>query len=182
MKIQEGDRLEEISLPTIKGTHFSTQELHHKRHLLTFYRFASCPLCNLRIHQFIKRYDELNKDFTMVAIFHSSSENLNRHMTRHQAPFPILADKDLHYFKKYHVQRSFFIFLTSQLTRGLRIWSAMLQGFIPFRIKGSLSILPVDVLVNEKGVVEKVKYGKDIGDHMSFEEIKEFANKPVETP
>ena len=103
MKIQEGDHLEEISLPTIKGTHFSTQELHHKRYLLTFYRFASCPLCNLRIHQFIKRYDELNKDFTMVAIFHSSSENLNRHMTRHQAPFPILADKDLHYFKKYQV-------------------------------------------------------------------------------
>ena len=51
----------------------------------------------------------------------------------------------------------------------------MFKGYIPFRIKGYLGILPVDVLINEEGIVEKVKYGKNIADHMSFDEIKTFS-------
>ena len=39
-----------------------------------------------------------------------------------------------------------------------------------------MGILPVDVLINKDGIVEDVKYGKDIADHMTFDEVKLFAN------
>ena len=42
-----------ISVSTKKG----------KKTLLTFYRFATCPFCNLRIHEIINRYEELGKNF-----------------------------------------------------------------------------------------------------------------------
>ena len=176
MKIKKGDKLESIILPTIEGKQFNTENLINKRILITFYRFASCPLCNLRINEFVRRYDEFGKNFTMVAIFHSTVDNLNHFTSKHNAPFPILADKNYHYYDKYEVKRSLLAFLLSQITRGLNIFLAMTKGYIPYRIKGALDILPVDVLINEDGIVEKVKYGKDIGDHMSFDEVKSFAN------
>ncbi|MAH80538.1 MAG: hypothetical protein CMP39_02495 [Rickettsiales bacterium] len=175
MKIKVGDKLDEIKLPTSEGNQFSTTEIKNKKLLLSFYRFASCPVCNLRLNQIVKRYDELGKNFAMVAIFHSSVEHLNAYTSRHKAPFPILADKEYKYFKKYDVKRSFLVFLLNQITRAPKIWAAMFKGYIPFRIKGYLGILPVDVLINEEGIVEKVKYGKNIADHMSFDEIKTFS-------
>ena len=176
MKIKKGDRLDIINLPTVDGTLFTTKELKNKKVLLTFYRFASCPLCNLRLQLFVNRYHEFNEQFVKVAIFHSSVKNLKHFMKRHRAPFIILADESFHYFKKYDVECSLLSFLLSQITRGISIWYAMFRGFIPYRIKGYMGILPVDVLIDSNGIVEDVNYGKDIGDHISFSDVKKFAN------
>ena len=73
MEIKIGDILEEITLPTINGSNFSLSSLKGKKVLLTFYRFARCPMCNLRINEILKRYDELGKNFTMVGIFDSKT-------------------------------------------------------------------------------------------------------------
>ena len=176
MKIKVGDKLDPIMLPRSDGSSFTTESLIGKRYLLTFYRFASCPLCNLRIHELIERQKEFGEKFEMVGIFHSSVENLQTYTNRHKSPFPILADEFLSYFRKYDVERSVLAFVKSQITRGPKICRALMRGFIPYRIKGSLTILPVDILINESGVVEQVKYGRDIGDHLTFDEIKNFAH------
>ncbi len=179
MEIKKGDALDNIQLPTSNGKIFNTMDLKGKKVLLTFYRFASCPMCNVRLNTFVRRYEEFNKDFAKVAIFHSSVNNLKHFTDRHNAPFAILADEHYSYFKKYDVKRSFLVFLLSQITRGLKIWMAMFRGFIPYRIKGYMGILPVDILINKDGIVEAVKYGKDIADHMNFEDVKLFANSWV---
>ena len=93
MKINIGDQLENIQLPTLDGEDFNTNSTKGKKVLLTFYRFASCPMCNLRINSIMKRYDELGDNFTMVAIFNSSVENLKRFTAKHQAPFQCLQMK-----------------------------------------------------------------------------------------
>ena len=38
-----------------------------------------------------------------------------------------------------------------------------------------MTIVPVDILINEKGIIEKVYYGKNTTDHLSFEEIRDFS-------
>ena len=175
MKINIGDQLENIQLPTLDGVDFNTNSTKGKKVLLTFYRFASCPMCNLRINSIMKRYDELGDNFTMVAIFNSSVENLKRFTAKHKAPFPILADKNYDVFKKYEVKNSLFNFLVSQITRGPSIWKAMFKGYIPWAIKGHMGILPVDVLIDEEGIVRDVNYGKDIGDHLPLETVINFS-------
>ena len=175
MKIKIGDHLDNIELPDIDGSTFNLTSTKGKKVLLTFYRFASCPMCNLRINTIMKRYDEFGKNFTMVAIFNSSADNLKRYTSKHQAPFPILADETYSVFKKYEVQHSLFNFLMSQITRGPLIWKAMFKGYIPWTINGHLGILPVDVLIDEEGVVRNVNYGNDIGDHLPLETVIQFS-------
>ena len=48
------------------------------------------------------------------------------------------------------------------------------KGFFPMELKG-MTIVPVDVLINEKGIIEKVHYGDNTTDHLSLNEIKEFS-------
>ena len=58
-----------------------------------------------------------------------------------------------------------------------RLCKGLLKGYIPLIIKGSMRTVPVDILINEDGTIEKVSYGKNTADHLNFEEIKEFAQK-----
>ena len=58
-----------------------------------------------------------------------------------------------------------------------RIVPATLKGYVPLSFKGSLTTVPVDILLNENSVIENVHYGRNTTDHLSFEEILEFLNK-----
>ena len=176
MEIKVGDRLENITLPAIDDTTFEYNSVKGKKVLLTFYRFAACPMCNLRINELVKSYKSFGKNFIHVAIFDSSLENLKRFTKRHNAPFPILADTNFNYFGKYEVKRSLLIFLWSQIIRLNRQIKAMSKGYLPWAFNGYISTLPVDVLIDEKGVVTRVKYAKDLSDHISIEIVKNFAN------
>ena len=71
MKINKGDKIEEIELPDPDGNTFKLSSIKGKKVLLTFYRHASCAVCNLRINEFVKKYEEFGKNFTMVGIFHA---------------------------------------------------------------------------------------------------------------
>ena len=77
------------------------------------------------------------------------------------------------YFSKYEVEKSLIKFLIVSLVGFLRILEASLKGYFPMELKG-MTIVPVDVLINGTGVIEKVYYGKNTTDHMSFDEIKTF--------
>ena len=50
-----------------------------------------------------------------------------------------------------------------------------LIGELKLPSKGSMTTMPLDILVDEHGTVQSVYYGKDEGDHMPFSQIKEFA-------
>ncbi len=58
-----GDKAADFELFDLEGRAFRLSSLAGKRYHLAFFRFASCPFCNLQ-----------------------------RYATRHESPFPILAD------------------------------------------------------------------------------------------
>ena len=60
MKIKKGDTLD-VELPTSEGKIFNLSETKGKKVLLTFYRIASCSLCNLRVSQITKRWNEFGR-------------------------------------------------------------------------------------------------------------------------
>lgn len=72
MRLKTGDTINDLNLKSIIDENFNIEDFKDKRIFLTFYRFASCPFCNLRINEIIKRYHELRDDFIMVAVFNSS--------------------------------------------------------------------------------------------------------------
>ena len=94
MKIKEGDKFQDLKLPNIKGGECDINALRGKKSLITFYRFAQCPFCNLRINEFVKRYDEFDNKLNIIAIFDSPLDHLIKSAERHNAPFDILADEN----------------------------------------------------------------------------------------
>ena len=174
MKIKKGDVLD-IELPSLEGKIFNLKETNGKKVLLTFYRIASCSLCNLRISQITKRWDELGSNFQHVSIWHAPQDFLKKNMDKHNIPFIALADENYKYFSKYSVERSIRKTLLAFIYRLPSFFLATLKGFIPLQLKGYLDIVITDVLIDESGTVVDVQYGKDIGHHYSFDKIKKFS-------
>lgn len=175
MTIKKDTPFQNIELPSIDGTTFNTESLKGKPFMISFFRFASCPFCNMRINQLINRFDEFGNEFTIVAIFDSSLENLQENNEKRVSPFPILADKENIYYKKYGIKKSAMGMLIGMITRFPTMMKGLLKGYIPIKPKGNMITMPAQFLVDRNGIIQTVYYGKDEGDHLDFEEIKAFS-------
>jgi peroxiredoxin Q/BCP len=176
MKLKQGDPVIDLRLPALDDSIFNTEPLHGRRYMLSFFRFAGCPFCNIRMHELVNRYKELPKGFTIVAVFDAPLDDLKRHETRHHAAFPVLADGANTYYKKYSIDRSVRGMLIGAVVRFPALVRAMFRGYFPTTIKGKVHTLPADFLVDEQGRIHTAHYGRDLGDHLPFEEVKAFAN------
>lgn len=175
MRLKAGDTISELSLPSVSGDIFDIKSLKGKKALITFYRFATCPFCNLRISELSERYNEFGNNLSIVGIFEAPIDFLVETMAVHDVPFTFLADEEFKYFKKYDVEQSAWKFMLGSSLKFPRMLKAFSKGYIPLKIKGSILTVPADILVNERGIIEKVYYGKNTADHLSFEAVKEFS-------
>ena len=176
MRRKPGDNIGQLRLQSLDGTWFDVDQLGGKRFMLSFFRFAACPFCNLRVHELVARFDELGSHFTAVAVFDSPLDNLQRFASRHRAPFPILADPANVYYRAFAIERSFPEILKAALLRFPAVVRAVVfERYLPASFRGHLATLPADFLVDERGIIRRAYYGKDIGDHLPFEHVKAFA-------
>ncbi len=181
MRRTPGEKATRIKLPAIDGSTCDTASHEGKPFMLSFFRFASCPFCNLRVHELVKRFVEFGDDFTVFAVFDSPLDNLIRHTEGHKAPFPILADDSNRYYKKYGIERSLSGVFKGMFLRMPTLIRAMLRGYVPTTLKGSLTTMPADFLIDKNGIIQVAYYGNDEGDHLPFEQVKAFSLKQ-ETP
>ena len=139
MRLISGEKAPYIELPSIDGSTFSTKELDGKPYLLSFYRFAGCPFCNLRVHQLVQNYSD---HYNFVIVFDSPIEDLIYHTKKHEAPFPILADKENTYYKAFGIEKSLAGMFKGMIFRFPTLMKSMLKGFVPTTIKGSMTTMP----------------------------------------
>ncbi|MEW6590947.1 MAG: peroxiredoxin-like family protein [Pseudomonadota bacterium] len=178
MKKRVGDKVGNIRLNAMDGSVFDLFSLRGRPYMLSFFRFASCPFCNLRMHELVSRFGELGERFTVVAVFDSPLDNLREHAERHHAPFPVLADERGIYYRQYGIERSVAGVMKGMILRMPTLLHALFgKGYVPLKIKGSMTTMPADFLVDERGVIQLAHYGKDEGDHLPFEAIKQFAER-----
>ena len=92
-QLSVGDDAPQFTLPAIDGTTFDMSAMKGKRVILTFFRFSSCPFCNIRIHNIVKRWDEFGDDTVMVGVFDAKIGELTKRMKKHNPPFTVVADE-----------------------------------------------------------------------------------------
>tara|TARA_B110000908_G_C10088417_1_gene372832 strand:- start:315 stop:848 length:534 start_codon:yes stop_codon:yes gene_type:complete len=175
MRLKSGENRIKIELPSIKGSTFNTETLNGKPYMLSFYRFASCPFCNLRVNELVRRFDEFGNNFNIIAIFDSPIDNLIRHTKDHNAPFHILADQKNIYYKEYGIEHSTIGMFKGMILRMPTLLKGIFKGYIPTVFKGSILTMPADFLIDKNGIIQEAYYGKDEGDHLHFDTIKEFS-------
>lgn len=180
MKKKSGDRVVAFQLPALDGSTFDLDSLKGRPFMLSFFRFASCPFCNLRMHRLVQQFGEINPPggrFTIVAIFDSTPENLREHATRHQSPFPVLADAGGEVYRQYDIEHSMAGVVKGMVKRMPTLLYAMFgKGYLPMKINGDMTTMPADFLVDPLGNIRLAYYGKDEGDHLPIEAVKRFAH------
>lgn len=177
MRLTTGQQAPEFNLMDINGKEFKHESLKGKRYLLTFYRFAACPFCNLRLHKIISEYDTYGRDFEVVAVFDSPLKNLQRFAERHNSPFPVLADENNSIHKLYRIEHSALGVIKGIILRFFSLSKAMLRGYIPWRIKGDITGMPADFLVDENGTIQTTYYADDEGDHIPLHLVRQFSQR-----
>ena len=176
-QIVTGDTAPQFTLPAIDGSTFNMADMKGKRVILTFFRFSTCPLCNMRIRRIIQRWNEFSKDAVMVAVFDAKVGDLQKRMKKHDAPFVVVADETYEQFNKNGVKKSFFKFMWGAMRSPLTLLQATLRGYVPLTLSISkLSTIPVDILIDEDGKVVEAHYCKDTADHLSLDRMIAFSN------
>lgn len=171
-----GEKIDDILAPSLNGEEFSLNQIAGKRFMLSFFRFAACPFCNLRLHELVEHFAEFGDGFTIVAIFDASPANLRRHARRHGAPFPILGDAQNIYYRAFGIERSALRTLKGAALRlPVLLRATVVQGYWPSSFGGNLTTMPADFLIDQHRIIRHVHYGEDEGDHLPLEMIKAFA-------
>ena len=74
------------------------------------------------------------------------------------------------------VRENQYFFLIGALRSPLTFMQATLRGYFPLTLSiGKLSIIPVDVLIDEQGKVVRAHYCKDTVDHIPIDELIAFS-------
>ncbi len=135
--------------------------------LLSFYRYITCPMCNLRIGRLLHEHPKYADRLVFLAVFESPASYIRQYVTR-TMPFPVIADPDGELYRRYGVKRSW----TGALLGLLRMGTAFqaMRG-VNFRLRpsgGHLNRLPADFLIDPTGAITVAYYGTDITDHIPF--------------
>ena len=142
--------------------------------MLSFFRDASCPFCNLRCYEFTHSYTDWRKQgLEIIAFFRSEDEDILHYMARYPRPFVIVGDPNMEIYVRYGIERSLWALLRGMTLHVPRLLLGMTKGPLP-RMSADQILVPADYLIDESGVIQEVYYGHDIGDHIPLGRISTF--------
>lgn len=170
--LSTGIEAPEIRASDFKGNPFDLSSLKSKKVLLSFYRYAGCPFCQLR---FLELIDEFGNEegIRMVAVFQSSSDSIRSYAGGIDSPAIVLADPDEELYRLYGVGYGFRAWILG-VKSWVRFVKSILSGNKWGKSEGRSSRLPADFLIDENGDVVYMHYGRSMDDHMPVEIIKNF--------
>src|SRR5262245_43429624 len=107
MRLQPGTSAPDFTVTSVDGQTRSLAAYRGKPVLLQFYRYAGCPMCDLRLHDFSREYPRLQaRGLEVIAFFHSSPERLRRHLRERGLTFPVVGDPTQRVYRQYGVESS----------------------------------------------------------------------------
>lgn len=151
-----------VTLDRFRGRHL----------LLSFYRYASCPFCNLRVHELIQRMPALDKaGLSLLAVFQSPRAGIMEYVGRQQPPFPVIPDPGHRLYRQYGVESSLRGFLAGAALHVGDALRSMRKGFLPGPMDGRKTLIPADFLIAPDRTIRTAYYGRDIADHLPINTI-----------
>ncbi|MFC5470980.1 peroxiredoxin family protein [Cohnella suwonensis] len=161
------------------GNAVSLESYRGRKVLLAFLRFSACALCNLRVHHFIGRYPDWQRQgMVVIAVFESPEANLRTFVGTQNATFPLVADPKAHLYDLYGVETSeekVRLTMTDANTKSF-VAEAAAAGFALTPEEGSnFNRIPAEFLIDERGIVRLAHYSRIVTDHLPLATIDSFA-------
>jgi len=178
MRLQAGQPASPFEVQDIFGRKISLPDFAGQKLMLSFFRYASCPLCNLRVHELILRYPAYRAGgLRVVAFFQSPPESIRKYVGRQDAPFPIIADPRRAVYRQYGVEASWLGWLAAAWWWHPRMIVANLKGYWPGKMEGSKALIPADFLINPDSTIHTAFYGATIADHLPWPQVDTFLDE-----
>ena len=182
MALREGKIAPDFKLPSIDGGDFNLSDLRGKKILLILNRWASCPFCMLTLVRITHKSKQLEKlGIRIVMIFPSSIKRIKKESSKVDARnIHFLSDEKLSVYKLYQAEASFkgsirTIMEFRDVMKAMKYTS--LQSFL---VDGKISQLPSSFLINETGIIDVVRYGKNYTDIIEPQVVEEWAASSFE--
>jgi peroxiredoxin len=154
--------------------HLEEARIGQRKLWVAFFRYASCPLCNLRVHRTIERFGDW-PGLTLLAIWQSTPATMHKHVGNQNPPFPMLCDPDESVYARYGLEASVRGYLAPSNAAALA--RAATKGYRPSGdMDGTKTRLPADFFIDAEGILRRCFYAKTIAEHIPFEEVDTFAS------
>lgn len=176
MNIIQGQAAPIFSIKDVNGNTVRLSDYLGKKILLTFYRNVGCPICNLRFHEIQKQAEYFkSKNMVVLAVYESTTENMRTYLGG-DTPYAImLPDPEKKLYQLYNIEKSMgkmfksvFYGAFGKAMRGVRLFKEKVKQ------DGDINTIGADFLIDERGIVNTIYYGKYVGDHIPVEKIKAF--------
>ena len=173
MRLKSGQPAVPFTAQTVDGDAVSLAQFAGKPLLLMFFRYASCPMCNLRLHDVAQQYARLQeRGLVALAFFHSSASSIRAHAAVRHYPFSLIADPEFRVYSLYAVETSWPRLLLSVARPSFYMdWLRSLRHRFWGGVAWQMATMPADFLIGPDGRIVEAYYGRDIGDHLPFPRI-----------
>ncbi|WCL80942.1 redoxin domain-containing protein [Saprospira sp. CCB-QB6] len=180
-RLKEGEKAPLFKIEDVYGKQFKLKKIlkSNEKTLLVFMRHAWCPVCNLRSHELIDNYKNLQAaGYEVVVVYESKQEALLRYVEDHQLPFKVIADPQGLLYKEYKVERNAEKLKASlkrketleHIEKGKNMYK---KEFKSYMAEGESvdALIPADFVLDHKGKIIKAYYGQYLDDHLPLEEL-----------
>ncbi len=175
MRLAVGQMAPAFATHDLYGKPVALQNYRGVNVLLSFYRFAVCPICNVRMHQLAQQAEAYHRrGLYFIACIESSAENAHFYLDRTNYPFPLIPELGGSLYQEYGVESSMLGVMKGILTRQESYREAArlnLGGRDVRRFDGKLGRMPADFLIGPDGRIRLAYYGQDHGDFLNLEEL-----------
>lgn len=173
MRLTVGTAAPDFTATVYRRDPLTLSSLRGSKVWLAFFRYAGCPLCMLRVHQIIQRYDQWNsKGLQIVAVFQAPVEDVESNLGEQNAPFPIVCDPEEELYKLYGLEASLAGYLAPANLPVLA--SATMKGYMHGAIHGTVTRMPADFLIDEQGIIRDLSYARIASEGLDFARVDAF--------
>lgn len=164
----------DFKVKDIHGLEQSIARYKGKKILLSFYRYASCPVCNFRFHELeAERALFEQKGLVLLSIYESSADNVKDLQDTNQYYQILISNPGGELYELYAVEISKGKVLKG-VTNGVLKKSNQGKKLFTKKIKkdGNANRIAADFLIDENGNIISPYYGRFLGDRMPIDFIK----------
>jgi peroxiredoxin len=176
MRLQPGRPAPEFHASDLTGHIVRLADYWGKPLLLSFYRSAACPLCSLRLWYLRQQYAAWHAaGLEVIGVFETSAQTTLEFAGMPPPPFPVIPEGRKDLFQRFGVETNAALIpwgVVKNLGGYWQAWRKRVGGRIS---DGNLGLLPADFLLNPDLTIHTAYYGRDIGDHLPFTAIADFA-------
>ncbi len=176
MKLKENEQAPNFITKDVYGKAINLEDYRGKKVLLMFNRNVGCPICNLQYNSLSQKADYFKENGVVVlSVYESTTENMKAYLDGETTFSTMIPNPDLSLYKLYGVERNIGKVMKGMLNGAI---GKIKKGktFFSEKIKqdGNKDRINAEFFIDENGLIKKVHYGAFIGDHLSFEEIKQY--------